>query len=362
VTEPAPETRFSDRLRRISSLAQESGADAALITNLPDVRWSCGFSGSNGLIFVSAAESVFVTDARYADQARVEVAADDSRIADGNLIQALQNEKPGRLIYQADHVTVQQADTLAEVFEETELMGSTGLFDTARGRKQPWEIDLIRQALSISESVLSDIPRVIRSGMTERELAAEIDYRQRRKGADGPAFDTIVAFSQNAALPHAQPGDRALVPGDSILIDTGCRVGGFASDITRNLYFGTPAESYQNVFRIVSDSVEASISAAKGGMAARDLDAAGRKEIAKAGYGEQFLHSLGHGVGHEIHEWPRISSSSDAVLQPGAVVTIEPGIYLSGLFGIRIEELIVIRPEGCDRLNQLSTELIVVPA
>jgi Xaa-Pro aminopeptidase len=353
---------YADRLRRVSSIAAGNGADAALVTNLPDVRWCCGFTGSNGIVLVNGSGSTFVTDGRYATQAENEVEADRVLIADGNLVEALRESGPRRLIYQADHVTVQQAETLAEVFGDVELLGASGLFEAARGRKIQWEVEQIEEALAISEEVLLEVPVLLREGMSERDLAAEIDYRQRLKGADGIAFDTIVAFGENAALPHARPGGKTLRPGECVLIDTGCRVRGFVSDITRNFFFGQPSDEYARVYTLVLEALNLAVDATHAGLEANALDAVARRHLDESGYGQYFLHSLGHGVGHEIHEWPRISRSSDAVLPAGAVITIEPGVYLSGKFGIRVEDMIYVRAESCERLNDLPTDLIVVEA
>ena len=345
---------------RIFALSAEHGADGVLISNLPDIRWICGFTGSNALLLITAAGSFFVTDPRYTEQARAEVSCTEILISEGSLYEAVQNLAPARLVYQGDHLSVDKANKLAAAYSATVLVSIPGFLERERGQKEESEIVQIQKALSISESVLEEIPGFLTSGITERELAAEIDYHQRLKGSDGPAFDSIVAFGENGALPHSRPGGRSLQIGDCVLVDTGCRVGGFVSDITRNFFFGVPDQEYLAIFEIVQRSVDESLKMASAGIQAKDLDAVARKVIENAGYGSLFSHSLGHGVGLEIHEWPRVSKNSDSVLMEKSVITVEPGIYIPGKFGVRIEEMIVIEEGGCRPLNTLSTDLRII--
>lgn len=350
------ENRYVSALATISS----KNANALLLTNRHDIRWCCGFTGSNGMLLVLVDRRIFITDGRYSIQAKEEVVGAEIIIADSDLATELVRFPVERLIIQADHVTANYAERLGELLPETELLLEAGLLELDRASKQTFEIECIGAALQISETVIASVPEFVARGISEKQFAAEIDYRQRRAGADGISFDTIVAFGTNSALPHARPSARRLEPNEPILIDTGCIVNGYASDITRNIFFGEPTSAYMALFDVVEKAVQAALVTARSGIAASELDRAAREVISEAGYGTYFMHSLGHGVGLNVHEWPRISARSEETLPNNAVVTIEPGIYLANQFGIRIEELVVLGRAGCQRMNGLSRDLMIV--
>ncbi len=350
------ENRYVSALATISS----KNANGLLLTNRHDIRWCCGFTGSNGILLVLVDRRIFITDGRYSIQAKEEVVGAEIIIADFDLVAELARFPVERLIIQADHVTAKYVEQLGELLPETALLLEARLLERDRASKQTFEIQCIGAALQISETVIASLRGFVERGISEQELAAEIDYRQRRAGADGISFDTIVAFGANSALPHARPSARRLAPNEPILIDTGCIVEGYASDITRNIYFGEPTSAYMSVFDVVDKAVQAALMTAQSGIPASDLDRSAREVISGAGFGTNFTHSLGHGVGLDVHEWPRISARSDETLPNNAVITIEPGIYLANEFGIRIEELVVLGSGGCQRMNGLSRDLIIV--
>ncbi len=350
------ENRYVSAQAKISSIH----ADGLLLTHQHDIRWCCGFTGSNGILLVLVDRCIFITDGRYSIQADEEVIGAEVVIADFDLSTELVRFPVERLIIQADHVTAAYVERLVELLPKTELLFETGLLGLERASKESFEIQCIGEALHISETAIASIPGFVERGISERQLAAEIDYRQRRAGADGIAFDTIVAFGDHSALPHARPSPRCLEPNEPILIDTGCIVNGYASDITRNIFFGEPTSSYMALFDVVEKAVQAALVTARSGITAGELDHTARKVISDAGYGQYFMHSLGHGVGLDVHEWPRVSAKSEEVLTDNAVITIEPGIYLANEFGIRIEDLVVLGHEGCQRLNGLSRDLMIM--
>lgn len=351
---------YDARLDLVLSLAVKKGADGILISNLPDIRWACGFSGSNGLLLVLQGSRTLITDGRYTHQAGMEVVGADVLIAANDVLDEMERFSVNRLAIQSDHVTGDVRSRLEKVLLKTELRPVTHFLEHLRAEKNAEEIASIREALRISERVLEKITSLIRQGITERELAAEIDYRQRIAGAESTAFQTIVAFGENSALPHARPTERTLTHHENILVDTGCVINGFSSDITRNYFIGPPPDEYINVYEAVESARESAVNYGRTGIRADELDAAARSSIETAGYGQYFTHSLGHGVGLEVHEYPRISQSSNATLPNQAVVTIEPGIYLPEKFGVRIEDLILLEEGGATRLNTMSTELKII--
>ncbi|GMQ81530.1 MAG: aminopeptidase P family protein [Rhodothermia bacterium] len=360
MSDPGKGGASASRFDRIRSRVAGAGADCILVSHLPDIRWACGFTGSSGLLLVLEESCRLITDGRYTHQAAMEVRGAEVVIAKTELLGELDRFSVGRLCFQSDHVTTDLHSRLLDVWPNVELIPVTHFFDDLRAAKSADEIANIRKALRITEAVLEEIHCLIRVGMTEGELAAEIDYRQRVSGAERTAFETIVAYGENSALPHARPTDRKLTSDENILVDTGCVVNGYASDITRNYFIGTPSDEYVNVFRAVDSARERAVENARAGLPANDLDTIARSSIDNAGYGKYFTHSLGHGVGLEVHEYPRIAQSSDAALPNQAVVTVEPGIYLPGKFGVRIEDLILLEENTATPLNKLPTELIVV--
>ncbi|MDE2996995.1 MAG: M24 family metallopeptidase, partial [Bacteroidota bacterium] len=233
-------------------------------------------------------------------------------------------------------------------------------FPEMRASKTAHELSAISMALEMSEAVFNGVLNMIREGVTEKDIAAEIDHQHRLRGASGPAFDTIVAFSENAALPHARPCERALKKGDTILMDFGGVVDGYHSDITRTVSFGRADKEFLEAYQAVKQSLEAATEYAEAGVQGVTLDRVARDVLTRHGYGARFTHSLGHGVGLEIHEYPSVSQRNPSPLPMDCVVTLEPGVYLEGHFGIRIENMVHLRKGTCDTLNTLSTDLAVL--
>ncbi len=337
-------------------------ADGCILTFLPDIRWACGFTGSNGLLIVGTEEAHFVTDGRYTAQAVEEVVGAQVHIAPRHLAAYAAQHRLGdgirTCIVQGDHLTLEAYRQLDEALEPIEWVPVSGLLEQDVARKASFEIDAIRQAQAITDAVFAHVLDIIRPGVSEREVAAEIVYEHMRRGAVRMSFDPIVASGPQSALPHAQPTARTLEAGDMVVLDFGCFVDGYASDMTRTVALGNPTDEARKVHRVVLDAQKRALDAARAGISGRDLDAVARNAITEAGYGEAFVHSLGHGVGLQIHEWPSISQRTEDALPPDAVVTIEPGIYLPGRFGVRIEDLIVLNDDGAENLTRSPRELI----
>lgn len=356
---------MANRISRVRDRLEELDADALFLTFLPNVRWACGFTGSNGLLIVGPEEAHFVTDGRYTDQARAEVDGAEVHVARNGLSEYVAEEgllaEASHLAFQSDSVSVAKRDELAEEHEGVEWVPATKVLTRQVASKEPFEVDRIRAAQSITEAVFEEIIDFIEPGMTEKEVGAEIVYRHLKRGADSMAFDPIVASGPNAARPHARPTDRTLWEGDVIVLDVGCFRDGYASDMTRTVALGEPGPAARRGYEAVLRAQEAALEAAHAGMEGQELDAVARDLLEEAGFGNAFSHGLGHGIGLQVHEWPRVSRSSEVELPAGVCVTIEPGVYVPEEgFGVRIEDIVVLRPEGNDNLTHSPKELLVL--
>lgn len=356
---------MSHRLPQVQRRVQELEADALLLSSLPNIRWACGFTGSNGLLLVGRREAVFVTDGRYTEQARQEVEGAEVVIAENGLLSRLTDrgdfEDLDRVVFQSDDVTVAKRTQLEERLSDIRWEGESGLLTKHVGAKESLEVDRIQRAQKITESVFDDILDLLAPGITEQEVAAEITYRHLKRGAEKMAFDPIVASGPNGARPHARPTDRTVREGDFVVVDMGCFRDGYASDMTRTVSIGTPSEQARQGYQVVRTAQEKALDAAQAGISGRDLDAVARDVIAEEGMGGAFSHGLGHGIGLEVHEWPRVSRTAENELPEGACVTIEPGVYVpTDGYGVRIEDIVVLESDGCKNLTSTSKELHVL--
>jgi Xaa-Pro aminopeptidase len=353
---------MSDRIPQVREALQAHDADAVLLSSLPNIRWACGFTGSNARLIIRPHAAHFLTDGRYDTQAHREVRGADIHIVRGNLIdhaaEASFLADAPRVAFQSDHTTVQQREKLGASFEDVEWVPVAHLLDRRVASKDDGEVACIRKAQRITEAVFASIQEKIRPGVTERDLAAEIVYQHLRRGADDVAFDPIVASGPNAALPHARPTDRELQEGELIVIDMGAVADGYASDMTRTVALGDPGAAARRGYEVVREAQRAAIDAARAGMTTDALDAVARDAIETQGLGDAFSHSLGHGLGLEVHEWPRVSYATEDTLPEGTCVTIEPGVYVPAEgYGVRIEDIVRLHQDGCENLTQVSTEL-----
>lgn len=357
-----PSTYESRQDRLVSGLDVDA---VVVVSRASDIRWLTGFSGSNAFVVLRRSERLLLTDGRYEQQAADEATVGAVRIVQGDLIGGLPGALPtssfaGMVLFQADDLTVDRATRLRRALEKAQVEPLGDRLSALRVSKDLAEIGLVRDALALSEEIMAKIPDVLRPGVTEREVAAEIDYRHRLAGADGSAFETIVAFGPRAALPHARPGDVSLEPGDCILLDFGCVANGYRSDITRMMVLGTPPDGFHTAYRAVEQALHAAEDAVEADMDGRALDGVARGSLRREGLDEYFSHGLGHGVGLDIHEGPRVSSVTSSRIPEGAIITIEPGVYLPGRFGIRIENMILVDSSGGRVLNSLDTSLITL--
>jgi Xaa-Pro aminopeptidase len=359
-------TQKAGRADRLSALLPEAEVDALLVTGLVNVRYLTGFTGDNGLAVIGPETRAFITDFRFVEQAAEEVDPGFERgQAQLELVDSLEAVLPPgslRLGFESAHVSVREHGRLREELpERIELVPVDGLVEQLRTVKEADEVARIHEAAKLADTAFTELLTEGLAGRSEREVAFALEVNMHRHGASGPSFDIIVASGPQGALPHGMPRDLEITPGQFVVIDWGARVDGYCSDCTRTVYVGgEPGPEEQAVYDLVLRAQRAGLEAIRPGAAARQVDAAARDLIAEAGHGEHFGHSLGHGVGLDIHEAPRLSQRSDATLEPGNVVTDEPGIYLPGRFGIRIEDLVFVTDEGSDILTSVTKDLTVL--
>jgi len=343
---------------RIREELRGQGLDALVVTNLVNIRYLSGFVGSNGVLVVGPESLVLLTDSRYATAARDQVTDTDVVIAGRNLLDRLAEVVPrGRVGFEAEDVTVARRDRLAARLEGVDLVPTAGIVEGLRVVKEPGEIDLIRDATRIADAALSGLITRGFAGRTEARVAWDLEGAMREAGAEGASFDIIVAGGAHGALPHAVPRPVVVPPDALVVVDMGARVDGYASDCTRTLCTGTLPPALEEAYAVCLEAQRAALAACRPGVHSGDLDSVARGIIADASLGEHFGHGLGHGVGLDIHERPWLRQEGGEVLETGMVVTIEPGIYLEGVGGVRIEDLAVVTDDGCEVLTGVPTDL-----
>lgn len=344
---------------RSFTLPQE--LDALLITNLHNVRYLTGFTGSNAMLLLfGGTDAILYTDPRYTVQS-AQQADCKIRVATGTLaktaLRDVARRKVGKLGFEQEHLSYAQVEGLKKILpSRTELVGLSGTIEKLRMVKDATEIALIRASVQTNSRALAQALKRLRVGMTEAGFAAEIDYQSRKLGAEGPSFDTIVAAGERAALPHAHPGAAKIGPG-MLLIDMGAFQEGYASDMTRMVHLGPARPKYKKAYQAVLEAQLAAIDAIRPGVKTSVVDKAARDVLKGYGMDKEFIHSTGHGLGLEIHEPPRIGRKDKAVLLEGMAITVEPGIYIEGWGGIRIEDTVLVTAGGCEILTPTSKEL-----
>jgi Xaa-Pro aminopeptidase len=351
------------RPERLVELLGEAGVDVLIVGDLVNVRYLTGYSGSNGLALIGPQTRVFVTDFRYVEQARNEVEPSFEQLNSAELVEALPDALPAgvvRIGFDDAHTSVKAHGKLQEVLGgDRELIAAGGLVERLRAVKDPDEIQRLAAAAVLADEAFTDLLQGGLIGRTEMELATALEFRMRERGARGSSFSPIVAAGPNGALPHAQPRDVAVASGDLVVIDWGALVDGYCSDCTRTVAAGEPDGEAREVYELVLDAQQAGLEAVLPGAAGTEVDGVSRAIIDERGHGEHFGHGLGHGVGLEIHEAPNLSRRSTDTLVVGNVVTVEPGVYLPGRFGVRIEDLVVVQDGGARVLNGLGKQLMV---
>lgn len=354
---------YSRRRSALLDALDALGVEGLLVTAPANVRYLSGFTGSNGWLLLTPSSAIFITDPRYAEQASIEVEEAERRVSSTGLAATLTEvvELLGvaELGLEAAHVTLSLRHEL-EAITDVDWIALEDVVEGIRRRKSSEEIDAILTALTLTERVMQEVAATITPGQTEVEVAAALEHACRCAGATHMAFDTIVAAGERSALPHGVASDRVIAATEPVMIDMGCVVEGYCSDITRMVWVGgAPDDAWWRLHELVDTARAAALAAIRPGKPAREVDAAAREIIAAAGHGEGFSHGTGHGVGLQIHEAPALSARSEDVLEPGNVVTVEPAVYLPGRWGIRIEDLVVVTEDGCERLTTLEPEPIL---
>jgi len=353
-----------NHLKEIAAKLSDYGIDAMLVTSAPGEYYAVGFHGE-GIAVVTKDKSFYFTDSRYREAAEKTVTGAEISMTDrsngykklvSEVIAACGIQKLG---FEESCMTVAAHKGYADAFA-CELVPAQKLIGALRGAKGQEEIAVMERAQRIAEQALDEILTFIRPGMTEKEIAARLVYDMLRLGADKLSFDPIVVSGPNGSLPHGIPGSRRVTEGDFITMDFGCMVDGYCSDMTRTVAIGHVTEEMRRVYNIVLEAQSAGICAAKTGVTGKSIDAAARKVIEDAGYGDYFGHGFGHSLGLEIHESPNASTAEESLMPLGAVISAEPGIYLPGRFGVRIEDVLVLTQTGCFNLTKAPKELIIL--
>ena len=363
-----PAMDVSARVGRLRQRFDEAGCEALLVTTLNNIRYLTGFTGSAALVLVLPDEVVFVTDGRYGGQSTEQLAAAgvEARIEVGTL--KAQQEAVvtaasgiGRLGLEAGNVTwARQRAMASEWFASTELVATEGLVEALRQVKDEGEVARMEAAAGVADAALAEVRPRLLEGPTELEFSIELDFAMRRLGASGPSFETIVASGPNGAKPHARPGERRIAPGELVVIDFGAMVDGYCSDMTRTVCVGELSDSTaRRMYDVVAASQAQGVDAVRPGVEGSGVDRVCRDVIAEAGWADAFLHSTGHGVGLDIHEAPWVASTATGSLVAGNVVTVEPGVYLPDVGGVRIEDTLVVTSDGSRALTRAPKDLIV---
>ena len=351
------------RADRLVARLRERELDSLLVTDLMNVRYLSGFTGTNGLCVVGPEQRLFLTDFRYVERAQAEVPDFERVRGKQDLLGDVAQRLAGRVGFEDQHMSVRQHERLKGLVPEgVELVSAGGIVEELRALKEPEELRAMREAAALADAMYEYIQERGLVGRTEREVAVDVEREMRVRGAEDPSFPSIIAAGANGALPHATPGGAEIAANTLVIVDMGCRVDGYCSDCTRTFATGSLSDEAGSVYELVLAAQEEALAAVRGGADCREVDSVARDKISAAGYGEQFGHGLGHGVGLEVHEAPRLAQSADGTLSSGNAVTVEPGVYVPGAFGVRIEDLAVVTDDGSEVLSHFPKRLITLGA
>lgn len=364
-----PPLLVAGRAARVSGAMADAGCEALVVTDLVNVRWLTGFTGSSGTAVVRAGTVVLVTDGRYGEQARSELAAAAcvGEVLEGRT-QAEQDVHVRSLLgglgavgFEAEHLSVAAHGRLSTLVGR-DLVSTSGLVEVGRRQKDAAELARIERAAAVADAALADVLPILTDRPTERELRDDLEAAMRRLGSDEPSFPTIIASGPNAAMAHHRPSTSLISEGHTVVIDFGATVDGYHSDITRTYVVGEPTALQQEVYDVVLAAQRAGVAAVRPGATSAELDSACRESITAAGWGEWFVHGTGHGVGLRIHEAPWITRSHTDTVRAGDVLTVEPGVYRGDFGGVRIEDLVVVTDDGCRPLTRTPKDSPCLPS
>ena len=357
------ENIYFDRQHKLKNVLSQKNLDGLLITNLTNIRYICGFTGSAGTCLVTPAGQYFITDGRYIEQSKdqvkgferyIDMDINTSIIKKNNLL-----SKGLRIGFEGDHVNYTLYDSIQKTFSDINWESTKMILEDLASVKDKTELDAIRTAVEITDKVYEEILPMLRPGYTEKQVANTMVSKYREYG-DGEAYSPIVATGPNGALPHAIPTDREFKKGDFIVIDAAAKYAGYHADMTRTPVVGEATDKHHEIYAIVKEAQKRGCDIAQAGVSCKDVDAATRDYIHEMGYGDYYTHGTGHGLGLEIHTSPRFSPTSKDILAENNVMTIEPGIYIAGWGGVRIEDDVIINQSGCEILNKTTKELVVL--
>jgi Xaa-Pro aminopeptidase len=369
---------FLARQKKLRERLASTGLDALLISHLPNIRYLCGFTGSAGFLLVTESGSVFFTDLRYDTQGRDEVKGAKVVIAGKAVLDALgtwigaqrKRARGWTIGIESEHMTVAERKRVADLLPSgLRLKNAPAMVERARMVKDDAELVLIRAAVRLGATLFDRALEVLRPGVKEAEVAAEMEYAARRAGAEEMSFPTIIASGERSALPHGRATEQAIAPGGFVVCDFGVILAGYCSDQTRTVWVSAASDAKGSsanekdaraAYEAVKEAQSAAIAAVRPGVSVAEVDGAARKVLRKAGLGRYFTHSTGHGVGLEIHEAPRVAAGRDEILQPGMVITIEPGVYFPGKWGVRIEDMVAVCEGGCEVLTPTRKDFLAV--
>jgi len=350
------------RIDRLRFCFSGLSSDAVLVTQLPNIRYLCGFTGSAGALLVEQGKSTLFTDSRYTFQAREEVFDARVEIIKGGPIRAVgeylrAKRRKVRVGYSAPHTTVAQMEALRAIAPDVRWVSDKDAIEDLRSIKEPSELAVMQAAADLISNVVGGLIKAIKPGISELELAGKIEYGIKLGGGSGPSFDTIVASGPRSAWAHAQPSPKKLGKNELVVLDQGAILRGYCSDLTRTVFVGKAPKRVRDLYNAVLEAQQAAKAAIRPGVTCGAVDSAARSVLTKRSLARYFTHSTGHGLGLEVHEKPRLGRGDKTVLQEGMVVTVEPGVYLEGLGGIRIEDDVVVTGNGCTDLTSTSREL-----
>jgi len=355
---------FNLRLDKVKEIISKEGLDGMYITNLTNVRYLTGFTGSAGSLLLFGNENHFFTDGRYIEQSKDQIknctihivgSAHYLAIKDKNLL-----SKSMKIGLESDYVSMALYDAISKVLQTTDFIKTSEIIEKIAAVKDVLEIKSLKTAIEITDAVFTQIIPELKAGAVEKEISAKISYLFKMNGADGDSYESIIGSGWLGALPHARPSDKKFEKGDFVVMDFGALYNGYHADMTRTVVIGEATSKHEEIYNIVLKSQLAGIDYAKAGVTGAELDQVCRQVIKDAGYGDKFIHSTGHGIGLEVHTHPRISSFNKKPLLENYVVTIEPGIYLAGWGGVRIEDDCWIQKDKCLPLNTSTKEMLVL--
>ena len=355
---------YLNRLHNLHQDLNDNNLDAMYITNLTNIRYLTGFTGSAGSVLVLPDKQIFITDGRYIEQSKNQVKEFEIIITNENHLNTIKKggflDTIHSLAFEGQHVSFSQYETIKNTFSSLKLIKTEMIIEHLAAIKDKEEIDSLKTAVEITDQVFLDIMPDLKVGAIEKEISAKISFLFKKHGADGDAYDPIIASGLYAALPHARPSDKKFENEDFVVMDFGALYNGYHADMTRTVVIGKATEKHKEIYQIVLDSQLTGIASAKAGITGKELDTVCRNVIKDSGYGDNFIHSTGHGLGLEIHTYPRISQFNEKKLLENYIITIEPGIYIANWGGVRIEDDCLITKDGCIPFNKSTKEMLVL--